>query len=158
MTNNPKNPPAGTVVRKLDARGNVRAQCTMLEHGRVEYNGKQYDSLHQAGRACMADLGATFTKTCNGFVFWGLEKRNPNPTPRATTATKVEPISLEDLKRLAGDPQALAAEIARREQIARDAADRAERKKYASDPLALARAIGESLQHFATWAASEIAQ
>lgn len=66
-------PPVGTLIEKKDRAGKVRCSCTVLEDGRIEYDGKKFASISAAALAAARDLGLT-NKTFNGFVFWGLSK------------------------------------------------------------------------------------
>ncbi len=68
----PRLPPVGTVIRKVDRRGAVRCECT-IEEGGIRYAGKVYRSLSAAAMAAAKDLGVSNT-TANGWNFWGLTK------------------------------------------------------------------------------------
>jgi len=65
----PRLPPPGTVIEKLDRRGAIRCKCTVLEHG-IRYAGKEYRSLSAAAKAAMEDLG--LKGAANAYLFWGL--------------------------------------------------------------------------------------
>lgn len=68
----PRLPEPGTVIRKLDRRGNVRCECTVEAEG-VRYNGTLYRSLSAAAMAAAKDLGLG-GRTQNGFTFFCLSK------------------------------------------------------------------------------------
>jgi len=68
----PRLPEPGTVLRKLDRKGNVRCECTVEADG-IRYNGTLYRSLSAAAMAAAKDLGLG-GKTQNGFSYWGLSK------------------------------------------------------------------------------------
>jgi hypothetical protein len=73
----PRLPPVGTVLKKLDRRhGAVRCECKVVEGG-FEYKGEFFKSLSGAACAAAKDLGISGAQ--NGFVFWGIVKE-----PRAT--------------------------------------------------------------------------
>lgn len=76
-------PAPGTVIKKLDRTGAVRCACTVVEGGRIVYNGQTYNSLSGAASAAAADLGIE-SKALNGFLFWGLIK----PARTASAAPK----------------------------------------------------------------------
>lgn len=67
----PRLPAPGTVLTKK-ARGGKEVRCKVLAHG-VEYKGTTFASLSAAGRAAAQDLGV-FSRTINGFLFWGVAK------------------------------------------------------------------------------------
>ena len=66
-------PPPGTVIEKRDRHGKLRCKCTMLEGGKVRYNGHVYASISAAAMAAAKDLELE-NKTQNGYTFWGLSK------------------------------------------------------------------------------------
>jgi hypothetical protein len=74
----PRLPPVGTVVRKLDRHGAARCECKVVEGG-FEYKGEFFKSLSGAACAAAKDLG--IHGQVNGFVFWGIvkEPRAKNP-------------------------------------------------------------------------------
>jgi hypothetical protein len=68
----PRLPPVGAVIQKLDRHGAIRCEST-VEDGGVRYNGQLYKSLSGAAMAAAKDLGLS-NKTQNGFAFWGITK------------------------------------------------------------------------------------
>jgi hypothetical protein len=75
----PRLPPIGTVIRKLDRHSAVRCECKAVEGG-FEYKGELFKSLSGAACAAAKDLGIAGAQ--NGFVFWGIVKpdaRAKNP-------------------------------------------------------------------------------
>jgi len=71
----PRLPPVGTVITKLDRHGVERARCQMVEGG-IEYRGTVYRSISAAAMAAAKDLGLG-GKTQDGFAFWKLKKAAP---------------------------------------------------------------------------------
>jgi hypothetical protein len=65
----PRMPPSGTVLQKLDRHGTVRCECT-IEEGGFRYAGELYRSLSAAAMAAAKDLGLA-NKTQNGWSYWG---------------------------------------------------------------------------------------
>ena len=63
---------AGTVIKKLDRDGKVRATCTVVKDG-FKYAGKVYASISSAAMAAMKKLGLK-SKAVNGYVWWGIAK------------------------------------------------------------------------------------
>jgi hypothetical protein len=75
----PRLPPVGTVLKKLDRHGAVRCECKVSEAG-IEYKGEVFKSLSGAACAAAKDLGINGQQ--NGFVFWGItrpEAKAKNP-------------------------------------------------------------------------------
>ncbi len=68
----PRLPPPGTVIKKVDRHGAVRCECRIEDDG-IHYCGKIYRSLSAAAMAAAKDLGLA-NKTQNGWNFWGLTK------------------------------------------------------------------------------------
>lgn len=62
----------GTVIKKLDRDGKVRAACTVVKDG-FKYAGKVYASISSAAMAAMKKLGLKSTAV-NGYVWWGIAK------------------------------------------------------------------------------------
>lgn len=62
----------GTVIKKLDRDGKVRAACTVVKDG-FKYAGKVYASISSAAMAAMKKLGLK-SKAVNGYVWWGIAK------------------------------------------------------------------------------------
>lgn len=83
----PRIPPVGTVIQKLDRHGSVRCECKVEADG-FRYNGQLYSSLSAAAMAAATDLGLE-NKTQNGFTFWGLEKRAGDPVGMLKQASDV---------------------------------------------------------------------
>ena len=84
---NPRLPPVGTVITKLDRHGIERARCQMVEGG-IEYRGTVYRSISAAAMAAAKDLGLG-GKTQDGFAFWKLKKAPPRrdaPSPAEALA------------------------------------------------------------------------
>ncbi len=73
----PRLPPPGTVLKKLDRSGAVRCECKVTETG-VIYKGEEFRSLSGAAMAAAKDLGINGSQ--NGFLFWGLIKQQPRIT------------------------------------------------------------------------------
>jgi hypothetical protein len=68
----PRLPPVGTVLKKLDRRhGAVRCECKVVEGG-FEYKGEFFKSLSGAACAAAKDLGVN--GQVNGWLWWGLTK------------------------------------------------------------------------------------
>lgn len=74
----PRLPPVGTVLRKVDRHGATRCEATVEADG-FRYDGTLYKSLSGAAMAAAKDLGLGDTAQ-NGFVFWSLVK----PAARAS--------------------------------------------------------------------------
>jgi hypothetical protein len=73
----PRLPPVGTVLKKLDRRhGAVRCECKVVESG-IEYKGEIFKSLSGAACAAAKDLGINGQQ--NGFVFWGIVRADAKP-------------------------------------------------------------------------------
>ncbi len=68
----PRLPPPGTVLRKLDRHGAVRCECTVTADG-VEYKGETFRSLSGAAMAAAKDLNISGSQ--NGYLFFGLVKQ-----------------------------------------------------------------------------------
>lgn len=68
----PRLPPPGTVIRKLDRQGNARCECVVEDEG-IRYNGRLYRSLSAAALVATKDLG-TPMRSVNGFAWWGIVK------------------------------------------------------------------------------------
>jgi hypothetical protein len=68
----PRLPPPGTVLQKIDRQGAIRCECTIGEDG-IHYAGQTYRSLSGAAMAAAKDLGLA-NKTQNGYAFWGITK------------------------------------------------------------------------------------
>jgi hypothetical protein len=73
----PRLPPVGTVIKKLDRAGAVRCECKVTETGFI-YNGTEFRSLSAAAMAAAKDLGVK--GSVNGFLFFGLIKQQPHET------------------------------------------------------------------------------
>lgn len=71
-TQDPRIPPLGTIIKKLDRHGRLRCECKVVENG-FEYRGAVYPSLSAAAMVAAKDLKLT-NKTQNGFAFWRLER------------------------------------------------------------------------------------
>jgi hypothetical protein len=67
----PRLPPVGTVLRKVDRHGATRCEATVEADG-FRYDGTLYKSLSGAAMAAAKDLGVAGAQ--NGFVFWSLVK------------------------------------------------------------------------------------
>ena len=78
----PRLPPPGTVLKKLDRAGAVRCECKVTEAG-IIYKGETFRSLSAAAMAAAKDLGVAGAQ--NGYVFWSLVK----PAPRVTDPVEV---------------------------------------------------------------------
>jgi hypothetical protein len=75
----PRLPPVGTVIKKLDRHAAVRCEAKVVEGG-IEYKGEVFKSLSGAACAAAKDLGINGQQ--NGFVFWGItrpEAKAKNP-------------------------------------------------------------------------------
>ncbi len=68
----PRLPPVGTVLRKVDRHGATRCEATVEADG-FRYDGTLYKSLSGAAMVAAKDLGLGDTAQ-NGFVFWSLVK------------------------------------------------------------------------------------
>ncbi len=68
----PRLPPPGTVLRKLDRHNAVRCECTVTADG-VEYKGETFRSLSGAAMAAAKDLNISGSQ--NGYLFFGLAKQ-----------------------------------------------------------------------------------
>jgi hypothetical protein len=68
----PRLPPPGAVIRKLDRHGAVRCECTVTADG-VEYKGEIFKSLSGAAMAAAKDLNISGSQ--NGYLFFGLQKQ-----------------------------------------------------------------------------------
>jgi hypothetical protein len=77
-TPDPRLPPPGTLLQKIDRHGEVRCECT-IEEGGFRYRGEVYRSLSAAAMAAAKDLGLN-NKTQNGWAFWGLTKPTRRPS------------------------------------------------------------------------------
>jgi hypothetical protein len=73
----PRLPPPGTVLKKLDRSGAVRCECKVTEAG-IIYKGETFRSLSAAAMAAAKDLGISGSQ--NGFLFWGLIRQQPRLT------------------------------------------------------------------------------
>jgi len=62
----------GTVIKKLDRDGHMRARCTVTADG-FRYAGKVYPSISSAAMAAMKNLRLN-SKAVNGYVWWGIAK------------------------------------------------------------------------------------
>jgi hypothetical protein len=71
-TRDPRLPPAGTTLKKVDGHGAVRCQCEIKDDG-VHYGDKVYRSLSAAAMAAAKDLGLGGSQ--NGYLFWGIVKQ-----------------------------------------------------------------------------------
>ncbi len=69
----PRLPPVGTVLRKLDRHGAVRCECIVEDGGSVRYKGAVYSSLSAAASAASKDLGGG-GGAVNGYSWWGIIK------------------------------------------------------------------------------------
>jgi hypothetical protein len=63
----------GDTVRHV-YRGLVQAECHYKAERLWVYDGRDFTSISAAANACAADLGAK-SRSLNGWVFWGVEKR-----------------------------------------------------------------------------------
>jgi hypothetical protein len=81
-TPDPRLPPPGTLLQKLDRHGKVRCECTVEESG-FRYAGELYRSLSAAAMAAAKDLGLN-NRTQNGFAFWGITKPSRRPSDPLT--------------------------------------------------------------------------
>jgi hypothetical protein len=77
-TPDPRLPPVGTVLKKIDRHGTVRCECT-VEEGGFRYAGEFYRSLSAAAMAAAKDLGLQ-NKTQNGWAFWSITKPTRRPS------------------------------------------------------------------------------
>jgi hypothetical protein len=73
----PRLPPPGTLLQKLDRHGKLRCECT-VEEGGFRYAGELYRSLSAAAMAAAKGLGLN-NRTQNGFAFWGITKPSRRP-------------------------------------------------------------------------------
>ena len=73
----PRLPPPGTTIKKLDRTGGVRAEVKVTETGFL-YKGEEFRSLSGAAMAAAKDLGISGSQ--NGFLFWGLIRQQPRVT------------------------------------------------------------------------------
>ncbi len=69
----PRLPPVGTVIKKLDRHGAVRCECKVVDGG-FEYKGEHFKSLSGAACAAAKDLGVNGQQ--NGWLWWGLVKQD----------------------------------------------------------------------------------
>jgi hypothetical protein len=74
----PRLPPAGTLLQKVDRHGKVRCECTVEEAG-FRYAGEVYRSLSAAAMAAAKDLGLA-NKAQNGWTFWSITKPSRRPS------------------------------------------------------------------------------
>jgi hypothetical protein len=100
-------PGVGTIIRKLDRKGNIRCECKVVEGG-IDYKGQVYQSLSGAGLAAAKDLGLKST-TNDGWTFWGVRKR---PSTRGTEGAKAGAVA--SLERAFAKYHQRANEIAKR--------------------------------------------
>ncbi len=68
----PRLPPVGTTIKKLDRHGNVRCECVVEQEG-IRFAGTLYPSISAAASAAAKQLGLGGVAQ-NGFVYWGLQK------------------------------------------------------------------------------------
>jgi hypothetical protein len=68
----PRLPPPGTVIKKLDRHGGVRAELKVTEAGFI-YRGEEFRSLSAAAMAAAKDLG--IKGAVNGWIWWGITKQ-----------------------------------------------------------------------------------
>jgi hypothetical protein len=73
----PRLPPPGTTIKKLDRAGGVRAEVKVTETGFI-YQGEEFRSLSGAAMAAAKDLD--IKGAVNGYLFWGLQKQAPRVT------------------------------------------------------------------------------
>jgi hypothetical protein len=93
MRNDERLPAVGTVIKKLDRNGMVRARCTVAEHG-IRYKGQVYETLSAAAGAAAHDLGLRAT-SYNGFAFWGLSTpARPTPLDPEAVEQKINELSV----------------------------------------------------------------
>jgi hypothetical protein len=71
-TKEPRLPPVGTVLRKVDRNGTTRSEAAVVEGG-ILYKGTVYRSLSAAAIAAARDQGKQ-SRTMNGWAYWGLTK------------------------------------------------------------------------------------
>lgn len=57
-----------------ERRGKVLAECTYVGYGDWRFDGKSYTSISAAANAAAEKLGMK-SRTLNGWLFWGVEKR-----------------------------------------------------------------------------------
>lgn len=69
----PRIPPPGTVIKKVDRHGKVLAEAAVREDG-IEYAGVVYKSPSAAGLAASIAIGGTKTAV-DGYTFWGLNMK-----------------------------------------------------------------------------------
>ncbi len=69
----PRLPPVGTVLKKVDRHGAPRCEAIVEDGGRIRYNGTVYGSLSAAAMAAAKDLGGG-GGSVNGWAFWGIVK------------------------------------------------------------------------------------
>ncbi|MGC4114489.1 MAG: DUF2924 domain-containing protein [Myxococcales bacterium] len=73
----PRLPPPGTVLKKLDRAGAVRCECKVTEAGFI-YKGEEFRSLSAAAMAAAKDLGVS--GAVNGYLWWGIIRQQPKVT------------------------------------------------------------------------------
>jgi len=81
-------PPVGTILRRTDRHGNVRAECTIEQDG-FRYAGTLYKTLSAAAIAAAKELGHTST-TQNGFLFWQVAKPTRPERPARSSLGSLE--------------------------------------------------------------------
>ncbi len=64
----------GTVIKKLDRHGAVRAEVKVTEAGFI-YKGEEFRSISAAAMAAAKDLG--IKGAINGWIWWGITKPAP---------------------------------------------------------------------------------
>ncbi len=72
LAHDPRLPPVGTTIKKLDRHGNVRCECVVEQDG-IRFAGTLYPSISAAASAAAKLLGLGGVAQ-NGFVFFGLQK------------------------------------------------------------------------------------
>jgi hypothetical protein len=73
----PRLPPPGAIIKKLDRSGGVRAEVKVTETGFI-YKGEEFRSLSGAAMAAAKDLGVK--GAVNGYLFFGLIRQQPRVT------------------------------------------------------------------------------
>jgi hypothetical protein len=95
----PRLPPVGTVIRKLDRHGATRCEVKVVEGG-FEYKGELFKSLSGAACAAAKDLGINGQQ--NGFVFFGIVKQDAKAKNPVQAIEKVWERYIARVKAIAG--------------------------------------------------------
>lgn len=85
----PRLPAVGTILRRVDRHGTVKAECTVEADG-FTFAGEKFKTLSGAAMAAAKSLGLTST-TQNGFTFWQLD------TAPSRSRSAHKPLDLEAL-------------------------------------------------------------